>query len=194
MERFLGALKVLVLVVGVMVVSGCAGYHRVDISPLDSQPLVRTGEEIKVYVEPHEFDVCTRSLIPIRAIPFNFCDSGEMSGYIIPALAANNIRIGSKDDHNVIVRTSEINFTNASQGLKATTKFLINGYTVEIVTTIYGGFGNNLGGGDAPNAFTVKGKILSKLIKNNIGGNHEIKAKVRQKDDKIVEWNDSTGL
>ncbi len=192
MERFLGVFKVMVLMVVVMSVSGCVFfdvYRKVDIMPMptDSRPLVTKGKEIKVYVEPQR----------VKAHPEwirRVYNKDDMSDYIVSALTTNNIAIGSSDNHNIAIKISEIKLGIASQGLRTTTTFLVNSYTVEIEAETYGPAIRNIAEFDFQNAYTVTGKILSKLIRNNIGGNHEIKAKVLQRDGKIVEWNDSTGL
>jgi hypothetical protein len=192
MQTGLTVLKVLVLVVVAVVVSGCAttGYRKVDVTPMNYQPLT-SDKEIRVYIKPYKYDTCTGGAIAI----WRYCGKGEISDFIRPALIASNIPIaGTEQDGNVVIKTLDVEYGRHTTGFKATTTFLINNYTIKIVAKVYDENFWHVFNKDGENALYVTAEILAKLVKNNIGGDHEITAKILQKDDKIVKYSDSTGL
>lgn len=190
MVRFL---KVLGVVSGVlMLIIGCASYNS-EITPVQWEARKLTDDKnVKVYVKKYNYDSCTGSIVAI----VRFCGKGQLEDFIIPALENENITINNTaNNSSVIIEPVNVEFGRHSTGFKTTSEFKVNGFNITIVARIYDStFWHTFTKDDEKNALTVTAKVLTKLIKNNIGGDNEIEVAIDQRDGKLIQYKDNTGL
>lgn len=187
-----GFLKVLVVVVGVMVVSGCGGYNS-KLSQAQWEPKKLTNDNnVKVFVKSYHYNSCTGSAIAI----VRFCREGQFENYIVKEIENAGITVvDSIENSNVVVDTIDVEFGRHATGFKTTTKLRLNAFEITIISKVYNTkFWHTFDDSDSDSAFITTSKVIAKLIKKNVVDNAEIEIKVSVDGGTIVEFKDNTGL
>jgi hypothetical protein len=135
MQTGLTGLKVLVLVVAAVVVSGCATYHSA-LRTTDSEfrDIVRDNN-MRVYVEHAELEDC---IVAVFRRKEDKCVKINTSTMLIPALKSEGIKVvDNKENANVIVKLIYLIAGRGWDYFPTTAKFNINNNVIKIIAKPY---------------------------------------------------------
>ena len=196
-------LKALVLMVGVMVVSGCASTYHSVLRTTDGEfrNIVAKNDNMRVYIEPNEFEDCL--WLPLAFMEEkDKCVKINTSSVFIPALKTEGITVvDSQHDANVIVRLLHLSNGRGWDHFTTTTRFNINDNVVKIVARPHIETLSTLGANykrDWDAGVKTTELVLTKLLKHNLICNNctiEVKTTYSKDDgNKILTYRDNTGF